>query len=214
MYSRPGHRKGPRAPGVGTRSGWGKVLRGQAAARCSAVVPSCTTSWWTTFSVVASCAVRSARASTPTASASAKTSQVRSVPEKARAATSDHRAARPTRAVAELAAGPGGQHRAGAGDDGDGGRHAERDPAGHPGTSTSPRRRRGMRAASRKRLSRMNRELSLIMLRTSIALRFAQHLPSYRRVLAARRVAIFCFPDHRSMQHPFAIGKCPRGNVC
>jgi len=31
------------------------------------------------------------------------------------------------------------------------------------------------------------------MLRTSIALLFAQHLPSYRRVLAARRVAISAF---------------------
>src|ERR1700729_2900814 len=43
------------------------------------ITPSCTTSWSTTFSVVASCAVRPARASTPTAIASANTSQVSSV---------------------------------------------------------------------------------------------------------------------------------------
>ena len=35
--------------------------------------------------------------------------------------------------MAELAGTPRGQHGAGAGDDGNGGRYAERDPAGHPG---------------------------------------------------------------------------------
>jgi hypothetical protein len=68
-------------------------------------------------------------------------------------------------------------------------------------------------AASRKRLSRMNRELSLIMLRTSIALRFAQHLPSYRRVLAARRVAISAFLT-TGRCNTIREEKCPRRNVC
>ncbi len=39
---------------------------------------------------------------------------------------------------------------------------------------------------------------------------FAQHLPSCRRVLAARRAAHFCFPDRRSLQHQWRCGNARR----
>src|SRR5580698_7140539 len=75
-----------------SRRGFGQAATRPLGAR------SLTSSEWTIRSVVAASTARTASASTPTAIASAKTSQVRAVPEKARAATSDHsptRASRP-----------------------------------------------------------------------------------------------------------------------
>src|ERR1700733_6563657 len=74
-----------------SRRGFGQAATRPLGAR------SLTSSEWTIRSVVASCTARSASASTPTAIALAKTSQVRAVPEKARAATRDQSATRPSR---------------------------------------------------------------------------------------------------------------------
>src|SRR5256885_16252472 len=68
-------------------------------------------------------------------------------------------------------------------------------------------------AASRKRLSRMNRELSLIMLRTSIALLFAQHLPSYRRGLFFSWGGPFSFLLPRPGYTPPRLGNTPPPNT-
>jgi EmrB/QacA subfamily drug resistance transporter len=104
LRSRPGDQQ-PQEKSAGTGSNPSQrlpavyLLPGSAAQ--AAIRPSCagsrTSREWTIRSVVASCAARSASARTPTAIASAKTSQVRAEPEKARAAASDHSATRPIR---------------------------------------------------------------------------------------------------------------------
>src|ERR1700678_2583111 len=83
----------------------GRADPGKSALPASGEYPACqaawersrTSSWCTTRSVLASCEARSARPRTPTAMASANTSQVRAEPEKARAATRDQSATSPIR---------------------------------------------------------------------------------------------------------------------
>jgi N-acetylglucosamine kinase-like BadF-type ATPase len=77
-------------PGAGRRRRRQAAVRSAVAAAAPLAGVPVTTSWCTTFSVVTSCAVRSASAITPTRMASASTSHISTLPENTSAAISDH----------------------------------------------------------------------------------------------------------------------------